>query len=62
MTRVLVQAADIHLPVSLSTDVMFESLLGLNPVNQWGAMPNAGMSCAFVCVIVWTGKMGIFCW
>ena len=61
-TGFLVQAAGIHLPGSLSTDVTFESLSGLNPVDQWGAMPDAGTSCAYVCVIVWTGKRGIFCW
>jgi len=41
-TGYLVQAAGIHFPGMLSSDVSFESLSGLNPLDQWDAVPEAG--------------------
>ena len=41
-TGYLVQAAGIHFPGMLSSDISFESLSGLNPIDQWAAVPDAG--------------------
>lgn len=41
-TGFLVQAAGIHFPGMLSKDVSFESLSGMNPVEQWANVPDAG--------------------
>jgi hypothetical protein len=41
-TGFLVQASGIHFPGMLSQDISFESLSGLNPVDQWEAVPAAG--------------------
>jgi hypothetical protein len=41
-TGFLVQAAGIHFPGMLSKDVSFESLSGMNPVEQWAGVPMAG--------------------
>eukprot|EP00977_Amphora_coffeiformis_P016652 scaffold5215_cov181-Amphora_coffeaeformis.AAC.6 len=41
-TGYLVQAAGIHFPGMLSSDISFESLSVLNPLDQWGAVPDAG--------------------
>jgi hypothetical protein len=42
-TGFLVQAAGIHFPGMLSKDVSFESLSGMNPIEQWANVPDAGM-------------------
>lgn len=34
--------AGIHFPGMLSSDISFESLSGLNPIDQWAAVPDAG--------------------
>jgi hypothetical protein len=41
-TGFLVQAAGIHFPGMLSKDVSFESLSGMNPIEQWANVPDAG--------------------
>jgi Chlorophyll A-B binding protein len=41
-TGFLIQAAGIHFPGMLSSDVSFASLSGMNPVDQWAAVPDAG--------------------
>jgi len=41
-TGFLVQAAGIHFPGMLSRDISFESLAGLNPVEQWQMVPDEG--------------------
>jgi hypothetical protein len=41
-TGFLVQASGIHFPGMLSNDISFESLSGLNPVDQWAMVPDAG--------------------
>mmetsp|Transcript_13770 Transcript_13770/g.17973 ORF Transcript_13770/g.17973 Transcript_13770/m.17973 type:complete len:207 (+) Transcript_13770:108-728(+) len=41
-TGYLVQAAGVHFPGLLSHDVTFESLSGMNPLDQWAAVPDAG--------------------
>ena len=41
-TGFLVQAAGIHFPGMLSSDISFESLSGLNPIEQWQFVPDAG--------------------
>ena len=43
-TGFLVQAAGLHFPGYLSQGVTFESLSGLNPVDQWAAVSDAGTS------------------
>jgi len=45
----LTTAAGIHFPGQLSSDVSFESLSGMNPVEQWANVPVAGK---FVVVVV----------
>ncbi|GKY96398.1 hypothetical protein MPSEU_000599400 [Mayamaea pseudoterrestris] len=42
VTGYIVQAAGIHFPGMLSKDVSFESLSGLNPIDQWALVPDAG--------------------
>lgn len=42
VTGYLVQAAGIHFPGMLSSDISFESLSGLNPIDQWAGVPDAG--------------------
>lgn len=42
VTGYLVQAAGIHFPGMLSSEISFESLSGLNPFDQWAAVPDAG--------------------
>lgn len=41
-TGYMVQAAGIHFPGMLSSDVSFESLSGMNPFDAWEAVPLAG--------------------
>jgi len=41
-TGFILQAAGAHFPGFLSSDVTYESLSGLNPVDQWAAVPFAG--------------------
>ena len=41
-TGYIVQAAGIHFPGQLSSDISFESLVGKNPFEQWDAVPDAG--------------------
>jgi hypothetical protein len=41
-TGFLIQAAGIHFPGMLSKDISFESLSGMNPVEQWEQVPIAG--------------------
>jgi len=41
-TGFIVQAAGIHFPGQLSSDVSFESLSGMSPVEQWAAVPFEG--------------------
>lgn len=41
-TGFLIQAAGLHFPGMLSKDISFESLSGMNPVDQWAAVPDAG--------------------
>ncbi|EEC49558.1 protein fucoxanthin chlorophyll a/c protein [Phaeodactylum tricornutum CCAP 1055/1] len=41
-TGFIVQAAGIHFPGMLSKDISFESLSGMNPVEQWAGVPDAG--------------------
>lgn len=43
-TGFLIQAAGIHFPGMLSSDISFESLAGMHPVDQWAAVPDAGTS------------------
>ena len=38
----IVQAAGFHFPGMLSKDISFESLSGLNPIDQWAQVPDAG--------------------
>lgn len=42
VTGFIVQAAGMHFPGMLSSDISFESLSGMNPVDQWAAVPDAG--------------------
>lgn len=42
VTGYIVQAAGIHFPGMLSKDVSFESLSGMNPIDQWAQVPDAG--------------------
>ena len=41
-TGFLLQAAGVHFPGMLSSDVYFESLSGMHPVDQWAAVPDGG--------------------
>jgi len=41
-TGYIVQGAGIHFPGMLSHDVSFESLSGMNPLESWNAVPDAG--------------------
>lgn len=41
-TGFLIQAAGIHFPGMLSSDISFDSLSKLHPVEQWAAVPDAG--------------------
>ena len=41
-TGYLVQGAGIHFPGQLSSDVSFESLSAMKPLEAWGAVPDAG--------------------
>ena len=41
-TGYLVQGAGIHFPGMLSSDVSFESLSAMKPLEAWGAVPDAG--------------------
>ena len=41
-TGYLVQGAGIHFPGMLSSDVSFESLSSMKPLDQWDAVPDAG--------------------
>jgi len=41
-TGFIVQAAGIHFPGQLSSDVSFESLSGMNPIEQWKLVPFEG--------------------
>ena len=43
-TGYLVQAAGIHFPGMLSSDVSFESLSGMKPLDAWDAVPEGGKS------------------
>jgi hypothetical protein len=47
-TGFLVQAAGIHFPGMLSKDISFASLSGLNPIEQWEQVPDAGKSESFL--------------
>ena len=50
-TGFLVQAAGIHFPGQLSSDISFESLSGLNPVDQWEAVPMVGKAQIFATIL-----------
>jgi hypothetical protein len=53
VTGYLVQASGIHFPGMLSSDISFASLSGLNPVDQWAAVPDAGkllLLLLYVCI------------
>lgn len=41
-TGFIIQAAGIHFPGMLSSDVSFESLSAMKPVDQWAAVPAEG--------------------
>lgn len=41
-TGYLVNAAGIHFPGMLSSDVSFESLASMKPIDAWDAVPDAG--------------------
>jgi Chlorophyll A-B binding protein len=41
-TGFIVQAAGIHFPGMLSSDISFESLSSMKPIDQWAAVPDAG--------------------
>ena len=43
VTGYLVQGAGIHFPGMLSSDVSFESLSAMKPLDAWSAVPDAGM-------------------
>jgi hypothetical protein len=51
-TGFLIQAAGVHFPGMLSKDISFESLSGLNPVDQWEAVPDAGKLLLVACVVL----------
>jgi len=42
VTGYLVQGAGIHFPGMLSSDVSFESLSAMKPLDSWSAVPDAG--------------------
>ena len=42
VTGYLVQGAGIHFPGMLSSDVSFESLSAMKPLDAWSAVPDAG--------------------
>lgn len=42
VTGFIVQSAGIHFPGMLSSDISFESLVGIHPFEQWAAVPDAG--------------------
>jgi Chlorophyll A-B binding protein len=42
-TGYLIQAAGLHFPGMLSSDISFESLAGMSPPDQWAAVPDVGM-------------------
>lgn len=61
-TGFFVQAAGIHFPGMLSSDISFESLSGLNPVDQWAAVPDAGMFASDIEWFVGTSKhLTLYC-
>ena len=51
-TGFIVQAAGIHFPGMLSSDISFESLSTMKPIEQWAAVPDAGKAqILFTCFI-----------
>jgi Chlorophyll A-B binding protein len=42
-TGYVIQAAGLHFPGMLSSDISFESLAGMSPPDQWAAVPDVGM-------------------
>lgn len=51
-TGFLIQAAGFHFPGMLSHDISFESLSGMNPVEQWEAVPIAGKAQIFATILI----------
>ena len=45
-TGYLINAAGFHFPGMLSSDVSFESLASMKPIDAWDAVPDAGKSCS----------------
>lgn len=48
-TGYLVQAAGVHFPGQLSSDVSFESLSTMKPLDAWTAVPDAGKKSPVPC-------------
>ena len=59
-TGYIIQAAGIHFPGMLSKDVSFESLSGMNPIDQWALVPDAGkaqiLATCFIAEIITESK------
>lgn len=51
-TGFIVQGAGFHFPGMLSSDISFESLSSMKPIDQWAAVPDAGKAqILFTCFI-----------
>lgn len=51
-TGFIVQAAGIHFPGMLSSDISFESLSTMKPIDQWEAVPDAGKAQIFATIFI----------
>jgi hypothetical protein len=51
-TGYLVQGAGIHFPGMLSSDVSFESLSAMKPLDAWGAVPAAGKAQILATILI----------
>jgi len=51
-TGFILQAAGVHFPGMLSSDISFESLSGMNPIDQWDKVPDVGKAQIFGTILV----------
>ena len=51
-TGYIVQGAGIHFPGMLSSDVSFESLSAMKPLDAWGAVPTAGKAQILATILI----------
>jgi len=52
VTGYLVQGAGIHFPGMLSSDVSFESLSAMKPLDAWSAVPDAGKAQIYFTILL----------